>query len=108
MIIYMAHPVAGDVLRNIENAKIWLNHLARENHGKFFVAPWISWAEAYPDADKDPKTREAVLQNCEWQIGHCDQFWMVGPHISSGMERERRFAYDNKILIVDKTGTITP
>ena len=89
-LVYMAHPVAGDVPGNIASAKRWLRTLQDSYPNKDFIAPWIIDVEIYDDSN--PLYREAGLLRCERVIRMCDSLVLTSDKISSGMRREWQLA----------------
>jgi hypothetical protein len=90
IVAYMAHPVGGDVVANLARAKLWLRYLTKEHGGenRFFIAPWITSIDLGED-DTDPAQRERGLEAMEEVAGRCDEVWLVGARLSTGMKRER-------------------
>lgn len=86
-VIYMCHPVAGDVPGNIARALKWLAWLRKSFPATTFIAPWIADIMSGSD-DSDPKQREAGLVDCEATAALCAGVVLVGGRISSGMLRE--------------------
>ena len=86
-VVYMCHPVAGDVDGNIKRAMRWLVWLRRSFPDTTFIAPWISDIMSGQD-DSDPKQREAGLVDCCATVKLCAGIVLVGGRISSGMLRE--------------------
>lgn len=87
-VLYMAHPLGGDVDGNIKRALRWLAWLRKSFPDATFVAPWIAGVLSGED-DADPAQREAGLVDCCATVAHLDGVVLVGGRISSGMERER-------------------
>lgn len=100
--IYMAHPVGGDVELNIERAKAWLKHLEASNPWVVFVAQWITGVELWDDAD--PVQRAHGLKRCFAQVERCDELWLVGPRVSAGMYLEQLWAQQFGVAVVNFTG----
>lgn len=88
-VVYLAHPVAGDVPGNLARAKRWLRWV-EERHSVAVCAPWITACEVWDDAD--PEQREAGMQRNFAVLARCHEIWLVGGRISPGMARERDFA----------------
>jgi len=101
-LIYLAHPVSGDVLANVARAKLWLRWLtdSREEPAAV-VAPWITEVELWDD--DDPEQREAGLRRCLVMVERCDELWLTGGRVSEGMDRERRHAMKHGLTVVDVT-----
>jgi hypothetical protein len=90
-VLYLAHPVGGDVDGNLARALRWLAWTRRTFDDVTIIAPWIASVLSGED-DSDPAQREAGLVDCEAVVQLCDAIVLVGGRISSGMERERAVA----------------
>jgi hypothetical protein len=99
--VYIAHPVSGDVDGNIIRAKAWLKYLEAGNPWIVFVCQWILGVELWDDAD--PVQRERGLKRCLAQVERCDEIRLVGPKVSTGMLREARHAAEFGVEIKDFT-----
>lgn len=101
-LVYLAHRLAGDIEANLRSARVIRYRLRKEyEHTHCIIAPWISEAEQFDDAD--PGQRERGLQRCLEVISRCDELWLTGPLVSEGMQRERDFAEAFGIRVVDMT-----
>lgn len=99
-IIYVAHPVAGNVEQNLGRAKHWLKWLQGMFPDAIFIAPWIVEVQIFGDGDE----REASLSRICEVVERCDALICVGPRITSGMDRERKHAR----RVFDCVGTVLP
>ncbi len=98
--VYMAHPVAGDVAANLAKAKQWLRALQDANPTTVIIAPWITSCEIYDD---DPEQRAAgILRSC-YAIEKCSAIILVGGGISVGMEIEMECAIRAGVFVYDLT-----
>lgn len=86
-VLYVAHPLGGDVDGNIKRALRWLEWLRRSFPTVTFIAPWIASVMSGED-DSDPAQREAGLVDAETIVDRCSGVVLVGGRISSGMMRE--------------------
>lgn len=86
-LIYMGHPVSGDVDGNVERALLWLAWLRRMHRDTAIIAPWIAALLSGED-DGDPEQRDRGLRDCAITAARCDGIVLVGPRISTGMLRE--------------------
>ena len=103
-LIYMAHPVRGDVQHNLVQAKTWLRHLVNKYNGTHtIIAPWITECELFDDGDE--QQRAAGMQRCKVVIERCDEIWLVGHTGSPGMWQEARWAIAAGVGLVNMTGT---
>ncbi len=86
-VLYMAHPLGGDVPSNLARAMRWLRWLRKSFPETTFVAPWIAAVVAGED-DADPAQREAGLVDACAVVALLDGVVLVGGRISTGMQRE--------------------
>lgn len=98
LVLYMAHPLGGDVIGNINLAKRWLTWLRRSFPETTFIAPWIAAILAGED-DADPVQREAGLVDACATIKLLGGVVWVGGAVTDGMGREGESA----IMIFDLT-----
>lgn len=101
-ILYLAHPVSGDVRGNIDRALRWLAFLQRTMPENAITAPWVSNLLAGDD-DSDPAQRERGLVNCCAIASRFDGVVLVGGRVSAGMARERVAVEQAGGLVVDLT-----
>jgi DNA-directed RNA polymerase subunit RPC12/RpoP len=100
-VIYMAHPVSGDVPGNIERAKRWVRYL-EEQFPVAVVASWITECEIWDD--DNPEHRAAGLARDLAVLSRCEELWLVGLRISTGMAMERDHAIKKGLSVRDLTG----
>jgi hypothetical protein len=100
-LIYLAHPVSGDVAANLERAKRWLAWANRQcGPDAYVIAPWIANIEAGED-DADPKQRQRGLEACCAVVERCDELWLCGGAFSDGMAHEHNAALLEMISVRD-------
>lgn len=100
--VYLAHPVNGDVDQNLARARAWLKFLEACNPEVLFVSQWILGVELWDDSN--PVQRELGLLRCLAQVERCDEIWLVGLRVSDGMTREADHACAYGVTVVDLTG----
>jgi hypothetical protein len=88
LVLYVGHPVSGDVDGNIKRALRWLKWLRHRDPDNTYIMPWIAALQSGED-DNDPVARERGLVDCETAAAKCDGIILVGGRVSSGMARER-------------------
>lgn len=88
-VLYMAHPVGGDVASNLDRAERWLTWLRTSFRETTFIAPWIT-AIRTGENDDDPAQREMGLVDDCAVVERCDAIVLVGGRVSSGMDRESK------------------
>jgi hypothetical protein len=100
-VLYLAHPVSGDITGNIIRARRWLRFFARHAPSVVVICPWLPDLEVLPLRDDVPDQRERGLQRCEAAAALCDGVVLAGGRISEGMRREAAVAkkvYDLTLL----------
>lgn len=100
-VVYMAHPVAGNVDDNLIKARAWFKWIEDKYTNVVVVANWILECELF--GDEDPKARERGIRRSCAVLERCDELWLVGPHISKGMAEERDRAAAKEMRIRDLT-----
>ena len=53
-IIYVAHPVSGDVKANCDKVLRWLRWLTEVDPSRIYIAPWVGEVLAHLDLDRIP------------------------------------------------------
>jgi hypothetical protein len=85
-VIYLAHPVSGDVAGNLAEARRWIRWIYDNVPGIAIVATWITECEVLDDGN--PEHRKMGLQHDVAVVGRCDAILLVGPKFSTGMQAE--------------------
>ena len=107
-VVYMAHPVSGDVEGNLRRAKQWLRWYEEQNPTSAVVANWITECEVWDDSN--PAHRAAGLERDIAVLKRCDAIVLVGGRVSSGMAGEVAIAEKHGLEIEDLThlGEVAP
>lgn len=100
-IIYVAHPVTGDVKANCDKVLKWLRWLTEVDPTRIYIAPWVGEVLAHLDLDPIPADfYDRVLSDDEEVVARLDGVMLTGvgregPYVrpngfmkSSGMTRE--------------------
>lgn len=98
-IVYLAHPIGGDVMGNIKK----LTKIVREiNLTHPDVVPFVPYlADVLSLDDKKPSERERGINNVIAILtsGVVDELWVCGSTISAGMKAEIALAFDLNIPV---------
>lgn len=79
-------PIEGETFEgNIARAKRWYRQLCLAFPSAAFTAPWILNCEMFDESEEN--RRAGMERNAEW-IRRCDELFLVGPRVSSGMKAE--------------------
>lgn len=104
-VIYLAHPAGAATIEehraNLARARRWFDWIARQP-GVVPTADWILYCEVW--SDFDPVLRAKGLDADDVIISRCDEVWLVGGRISSGMARGVVTANAHGVKVVDMTG----
>ena len=82
--VFICSPYAGDVTLNIEKAKRYLRFAVDE--GAIPFAPHLLYPQVLKD--ENPVERELGLFFGIVWLGKCDEMWVFGSTISTGMAKE--------------------
>lgn len=102
-IVYIAHPISGDVKGNLEKIRL----IAREiNLTMPDIVPFAPyWLDCHALNDNDPAERERGIENdtAFFRRKVIDEVWLYGDRISSGMAEEVALALSLGIPVISKT-----
>lgn len=104
-IVYVAHPVGGDVVANMKHLRGVLRVI---NHRYPDVVPFCPYyADVVSLDDHDPEDRAKGIRNSEAVIrsGIIDECWLTGWKMSSGMRTEERIFTEMGVPVVDHLTT---
>ena len=98
-LIYIAHPVGGNIKENIKKILQICHNIHRENNGVIPFAPYIV-ALYYLNDDIIEERKLGMLANQEhFKRKTMDEIWLYGDNISKGMEGEIKLAIKHEIPI---------
>lgn len=82
--VFICSPYAGDIQRNTQNAKRFMKYAAEKG-----AVPFVPHL-LYPLIlnEKDPAQRKLGLSFGLVWLTMCDEMWVFGEHISTGMQTE--------------------
>lgn len=93
--VYVCSPYAGDINRNIENARRFSRFAV--NEGFLPVTPHLLFTQFLNDAN--PDDREIGMFMGLVLLTKCSELWVFGEKLSAGMQREIRKAQKRGIQI---------
>ena len=83
--VFIAHPVGGDIQDNLMRAAQWMKWAYEEKH-VLPLAPYIGICKVLDD--DDPRDRILGRHWSMQYVQRCDQLWLCGDRISPGMKAE--------------------
>jgi len=96
--VYVCSPLAGDIEGNMEKAKNYCREAME--HGVLPIAVHVYFPQFLDD--NNPIERESGMKMGLELLKLCDEVWVYGDTISSGMAREIEFANEIGIQVVHK------
>jgi hypothetical protein len=100
-IVYLAHPISGDVEANLEDLRRIVRNINLEHPD---IVPFVPYyADIVSLNDNDPDERSRGIRN-DFEIidrGIPDELWLTGTKISFGMALEKDSAEKKGIPVVD-------
>lgn len=101
-VVYVAHPISGDVKGNLEKIRLIIRELNINNPDIIPFAPY--WVDCHALDDSIPEERERGIKNNTELIKKCvDEIWFYGDKMSKGMWAEYFLAIENKIPTKEMT-----
>jgi len=83
-LVYIASPFAGDTENNVKKARDYCRFAVTQNC--IPIAPHLHYPQFMDDSDRDE--HEQGLFFALVLLGKCDELWVFGDRVSSGMSRE--------------------
>lgn len=102
-VIYIAHPVSGNVDGNITKILKIVRLLNLSNPDIVPFAPYVTDLLALDDKDAAERERGIKNNTALFINGAIDEVWLYGDRISSGMKAEIELAKSCNIPVVSKT-----
>lgn len=113
-VVYLAHPVAppcrcggvdcdnlGPVECNTASAHRWLRWALGEHPDVAFCVPWLPYVAVLPE-DGGASRARGMRDDIAMAL-RCDEIWLVGGRVSSGMAQERDAMLAAGKVVVDLT-----
>lgn len=98
-IVYIAHPIGGDVKNNIQKVKSIFKQLSLENKVIPF-APYLTAVETLEDSDPLQRSIGFEQNKAFFYRGIIDELWVYG--ISNGVNQEIEWAKELGIKVIYK------
>lgn len=99
-VVYVAHPIKGDVDLNIDLINAIIAKINKTTHDVVPLAPYLG--NGLNDRIPDERQR-GIKNNIELLMrGFIDEMWLYGNKLSEGMQEEVKLAMDQGIRVVVK------
>ena len=93
--VFICSPFAGEIKINLENARKYLRFAV--DKGAIPFAPHLLYPQIMDDHDPDER-KMGLFFGMVW-LRKCDELWVFGSHISSGMRTEINKATKHRMTI---------
>lgn len=102
-IVYIAHPISGDVQGNLDKIKGIIREINLTRQDIVPFAPYFIDCHCLNDFDAMERRRGIKNNTAYFTKGVIDEVWLYGHKISEGMEHEIALAESLDIPVIDKT-----
>jgi hypothetical protein len=96
-LVYLAHPVRGDIETNLKAASAWVRWATRLP-GIVPIAPYFQSVVAFSDTDESE--RQEGFNHGLKVLQYCQELWVCGQTISEGVQLEIDYAWRWQIPVV--------
>lgn len=99
-VVYIAHPISGDITGNLEKIRCIVRDLNLLYDDIVPFAPY--WLDCHALDDTDPVQRIRGIKNdiALFRKGFIDEVWLFGDKVSTGMKEEIKLAHSLGIPVV--------
>ncbi len=97
-IVYIAHPIAGDIADNVLKVEAIVRELLRERSEYFPVAPYLEAVRHLDDRIPEDRARAFMVNHACIGSGWIDEIWCVG-RMSEGVKKEILWGLDLELPI---------
>lgn len=101
-IVYIAHPIGGDVEANLADLRRIIRKINLEYPDVVPFAPYYADIVSLDDHVLAERERGIRNDTAILTAGIVQEMWLTGERISTGMEAERQLAMKLGILIINK------
>lgn len=106
-IVYIAHPIGGDVSRNIWKVEQRVAYINRHEPNVVPFAPYLVDLRVLNDDDPDDRARGMRNNEALLRSGAVDELRLYGERLTDGMIAEIQIADDVGVPIVPVGGAMT-
>lgn len=105
-IVYIAHPIGGDVEANLADLRRIIRMINIENLDVVPFAPYYADVVSLDEENTFERSRGIKNDKALFERGFIDEVWLTGPRLSTGMQAEKELAEWLGIPIIDKIGKL--
>lgn len=105
-LIYVAHPIGGNVEENLKDLFRILRKLNLEHPESFYYAPYVADVLSLKDAEPVERSRGLDNGTAIIQSGLFDAIMLTGDRLSEGMKQEKKHFEDLGLHVINKIGEL--
>jgi len=105
-IVYIAHPISGDIENNLTDLRRIVRKINIEHKNIVPFVPYYVDIVSLDDNVAEERLRGIANDTAIIESGIINEMWLTGQRISKGMEAEKDLAIRHSIEIVDMIGKI--
>ncbi|MBR9691912.1 hypothetical protein GOV06_03935 [Candidatus Woesearchaeota archaeon] len=98
-LVYVAHPIGGNVKENINSVLRILREIHTSNLDVIPFAPYLAALQYLRDDVAEEKKLGMFVNRLFFEKKVMDEVWLAGPKISEGMKQEIKLSLANKIPV---------
>jgi hypothetical protein len=100
-IVYIAHPISGDLEGNLSDLRRIVRKINLENANVVPFVPYYVDIVSLDDNNPEERARGITNDTAILRSGVVNEMWLTGPKISKGMQAEKEIADEMNIPVVD-------
>ena len=101
-IVYIAHPIGGDVKGNIAKVLKIVRQINLTEKDVVPLAPYLADLLCMDDSNPEERQRGMLNDFAVIKSGMINELWIYGPKLSKGMREEIATAWNHNVIIVAK------
>lgn len=98
-VVYIAHPIGGDVCGNIKRIELILKTIFRKCSGVYPVAPYLAACDFLHDHNEQHRRFGMAFNRRMLESGAIDELWVCHERISEGVMQEIKWARQFEIPV---------
>ncbi len=98
-VVYIAHPVGGDVQGNIKDVLSILRDISFGCRDIIPIAPYVVCCQYLNDDIPEERAMGIVADNMYFKRRYMDEVWFSGPRFSFGMKEEVKLCLEHGLMM---------
>ena len=98
-VVYIAHPIGGDVQGNIKDVLSILRDISFNQKDVIPIAPYVVCCQYLDDNVPEERAIGIVADNMYFKKAYMDEVWFSGPRFSFGMKEEVKLCLKHGLMM---------